>query len=249
MLLQAHRGVSTEFPENTIPAFQAAYEQGYAIIELDPKFTKDGKCVTLHDYTLNRTCRTLAGEPLSDAVNIGDVTYEELSAYDAGIFMGEAFRGTKIPLLTEALAYGKQVGIPMKIDNVFARYPETLQEQLFDEVEAYGGEVGFTCGDLETVKRVVARFPDKEIHYDGPVDEEKLLAVKAALRNNPLTIWVPMKNELTHWVKIPFADEALCAMVKRHARLGLWILEKAEQLAEAERLGADIVETTGSLKP
>ena len=43
MLFQAHRGVSTEYPENTIPAFAAAAWQGYQVIELDPTFTADGK--------------------------------------------------------------------------------------------------------------------------------------------------------------------------------------------------------------
>ena len=39
--LQAHRGVSTDAPENTMAAFRLAVEQGYDIIEFDPKCTKD----------------------------------------------------------------------------------------------------------------------------------------------------------------------------------------------------------------
>ena len=39
--LQAHRGVCTEAPENTMAAFRLAVEQGYDIIEFDPKMTKD----------------------------------------------------------------------------------------------------------------------------------------------------------------------------------------------------------------
>ena len=45
MIFQAHKGVSTEYPENTMPAFIAAVEQGYKIIELDVSVTKDGKFV------------------------------------------------------------------------------------------------------------------------------------------------------------------------------------------------------------
>lgn len=47
MKFQAHRGVGTEFPENTMPAFIAAAAQGYDYIELDPAFTADGKCVII----------------------------------------------------------------------------------------------------------------------------------------------------------------------------------------------------------
>ena len=38
-------------------------------------------------------------------------------------------------------------------------------------------------------------------------------------------------------------------MVKEYGSLGLWILETEEQLQQAEALGADIIETTGSVKP
>ena len=41
--LQAHRGVSSDCPENTMAAFRCAALQGYDVIELDPDYTKDGK--------------------------------------------------------------------------------------------------------------------------------------------------------------------------------------------------------------
>ena len=47
--LQAHRGVSTDCPENTMAAFREAVSQGYDVIEFDPKFTRDGEIVVLHD--------------------------------------------------------------------------------------------------------------------------------------------------------------------------------------------------------
>lgn len=43
--------------------------------------------------------------------------------------------------------------------------------------------------------------------------------------------------------------EALSALVKQYASLGVWILSDEIQLAEAEKLGADVVETNGQLKP
>ena len=59
--LQAHRGVSSDCPENTMAAFRCAALQGYDVIELDPDYTKDGKIVILHDKTLNRTARKADG--------------------------------------------------------------------------------------------------------------------------------------------------------------------------------------------
>ena len=47
--LQAHKGVECEYPENTMPSFRAAVEQGYEMIELDVRATKDDRFVLLHD--------------------------------------------------------------------------------------------------------------------------------------------------------------------------------------------------------
>ena len=73
--------------------------------------------------------------------------------------------------------------------------------------------------------------------------------LKAQIKQNPLVIWLPLPSPLTSWVKVPVATEELCALAKRYGKLGLWILETQEQLKEAKRLGADIIETTGALKP
>jgi glycerophosphoryl diester phosphodiesterase len=51
----AHRGASGEAPENTMPAFELAVQQGADAIELDVRLTRDGVPVVLHDATLNRT--------------------------------------------------------------------------------------------------------------------------------------------------------------------------------------------------
>ena len=45
------------------------------------------------------------------------------------------------------------------------------------------------------------------------------------------------------------ADAARCALVKQYAQLGLWILSTPAQLETARKLGADVIETPGQLKP
>ena len=107
MIYQAHRGVSTECPENTMPAFRAAYEQGYQIIETDPVFTADGQCVLFHDKTVGRTCQ-YAPQPDQP---VTELTYGELAALDAGSYMGQRFAGTKVPLLEELLTFAAQKGL------------------------------------------------------------------------------------------------------------------------------------------
>ena len=83
-LLQAHRGVSTDCPENTMSAFRAAVRQGYDTIELDPKFTRDGACVILHDRTVDRTGRRMDGGPLPAVTAIGDMTLAQAREWEYG---------------------------------------------------------------------------------------------------------------------------------------------------------------------
>jgi len=174
---------------------------------------------------------------------------DELQSYDAGIFMGEQFRGTRVPLLRDGLDLAGRTGLMAKIDNRFAKFPEWQQEKLFDIVAASGVNAGFTCVDAESVRRVTSRFPDAPIHYDGYVDAEKVKTVASLLRNIDYTVWLALPSKLTSWVKVPMATPELCAMVKTVAKLGIWILDDPEQLRQAEALGADIIETTGSVKP
>lgn len=249
MQYQAHRGVCTECPENTMPAFRRAAEQGYPIIELDPKFTSDDVCVVHHDMSINRTCRTADGGKFEQPRPISEVSWEELRTLDAGLWFAEEFRGTKVPLLAQVLSFAKEQGIHIKVDNIFVRFPEHQQQILFDIVEQSGADAGFTCPDTATVERIVARFPRATVHYDGYVDEDTVRQVKALLRENPLVVWLPFDNAITAWCKMPKATPARCAMVKKYARLGVWILSEQEDDLAAKAMGADIIETTGSLKP
>ena len=50
----AHRGLSGRMPENTLPAFAAAYAMGADEIELDIRLTRDEKLIVSHDNTLER---------------------------------------------------------------------------------------------------------------------------------------------------------------------------------------------------
>ncbi len=248
MKMQAHRGVSTECPENTMPAFERAAQQGYPIIELDPKFTMDDVCIVLHDYTINRTCRTADGAVFEEKIPVAELTWQQVQQLDAGLWFGEEFRGTKVPMLAEVLAFAKEKGIHIKIDNVFARFATHQQDILFDTVAASGADAGFTCPNVAVVKNVVARFPKATIHYDGFVDEAALEEVSAALAENPLIVWLPFDNAITAWCTFPKASKEMCDMAHKYGKVGVWILSEESDRQLAKEFGADIIETTGSLK-
>lgn len=250
MLFEAHRGVSTEYPENTMPAYIAALKEGYDYIEADPDFTKDGVLVMFHDWPdIRRTCRRQNGTEIEEKIAIRDLTFDEARELDAGIFMGEKFGGTKIPTLKELLDFSKKNGIPIKIDNRMQTFSDEICEKLFSEIEESGAHVGFTSSKVDFIRKIIARFPDAEIHYDGVVSEDALKEVREAVGDNELYVWISLDTPITKWVKVPHASDELCSLIKKYAKLGIWILHTDEELEEAIGYGADMIETTGGVKP
>lgn len=91
-------------PENTLPSFRKAFDDGAGFVELDVRGTKDGEVVVIHDATLNRT--TNGRGPVNQR------TLQELKALDAGYWftpdggISYPFRAKKIeiPTLEEFLS-------------------------------------------------------------------------------------------------------------------------------------------------
>lgn len=92
-LLIAHRGLSSQAPENTMSSFDRAAREGFDMIELDVQMSKDKHLIVMHDISLKRT----AG--LDE--KIADLTLKELKVLDAGLWYNESFEGEQIPTLDE----------------------------------------------------------------------------------------------------------------------------------------------------
>jgi glycerophosphoryl diester phosphodiesterase len=94
-LVLGHRGASADAPENTHAAFRLALEQGADGVELDVWRCATGEVVVGHDEDAAR----VSGVPL----RVPDASLAELRALDVGAWKGEAFRGERMPLLSEVL--------------------------------------------------------------------------------------------------------------------------------------------------
>ena len=87
----AHRGASTDAPENTIAAFELALEQGADGIELDVHLSRDDHLVVIHDFTVERTT--------DGAGPVRAHTVRELKRLDAGGWHHRRFRGQRVQTL------------------------------------------------------------------------------------------------------------------------------------------------------
>lgn len=74
--LFGHRGAAAVLPENTLPSFRRAMDDGAPYLELDVHCTADGQVVVIHDATVDRT--TNGTGPVSG------FTLDELRRFDAG---------------------------------------------------------------------------------------------------------------------------------------------------------------------
>ena len=99
------------------------------------------------------------------------------------------------------------------------------------------------------MEKAAKALPEITIHYDGPVDEENLKALDRIAAGHKLYIWARYENKKTAWNKNRPVDEELAAMIKKHGKLGVWILSEQAEMAHAVALGADVVETNGEIKP
>jgi glycerophosphoryl diester phosphodiesterase len=95
-MVVAHRGASYDAPENTIAAFELAWEQGADAIEGDFYLTKDQQIVCVHDPDMKRT----AGSRLF----VAESTLDELRKLDVGSWKAKRFAGQRIPTLAEVCA-------------------------------------------------------------------------------------------------------------------------------------------------
>jgi glycerophosphoryl diester phosphodiesterase len=107
-----HRGYSLDYPENTLPAFEAAKASGATTVEIDVLLTSDGEPIILHDLTVDRTT---TGRGFA-----ADLSLADIRGLDAGIRFHPRFAGTRIPTLAEALDWAKvdDMGIVLEIKEV-----------------------------------------------------------------------------------------------------------------------------------
>jgi glycerophosphoryl diester phosphodiesterase len=128
--LCGHRGYSLHYPENTLPALQAAKAAGATTVEIDVVLTADGEPILLHDLSVDRTTN---GHGYS-----ADLTLDEVRRLDAGIRFDPAFAGTRVPTVAEALDWAKAENMGIVLEIKEAEQPDLAIDRVAAVLEATG---------------------------------------------------------------------------------------------------------------
>lgn len=130
-LVIGHRGAAGERPENTLPSFERALEQGAVVLETDVHLSCDGHVVIAHDPDVGRTTEGRG--------DVASLSLEELRGLDAGHRHTEdgghpwRNRGVRIPTLREAFEAFPDARFNIELKRCDPR----LVEATLDAVEAF----------------------------------------------------------------------------------------------------------------
>ena len=221
--ITAHRGASSDYPENTIAAVEGAVLQGADWAEIDVQQSADGRIFLMHDKNFKRTCGV--------DKNSWEADYDEIRTYDAGSFFSEDFAGEKIPLLEDVIDYAKYAGMKLNIELKPNEHSIDMERHVADIINERGfkdscvvSSLNYT--DLERMKKC---DPDIETMYISVTAVNGFEYMKAA-------------DSVS--VEISFANQDV---INRLHDLGhevtIWTADTGSQIKHMIDLGADNVIT------
>lgn len=185
----SHRGEHLHHPENTMPAFRAAFEAGADFIEVDVRTTSDGRMVLMHNDTVD--ARTNGSGAVSG------MTFEQMRLLDAGSKSGKDFAGTQVPTFDEALEFARgKIGV--YVDTKRAAAVDVVaaidRHDMQDHVVIYGGfeylkqvavlrpniKVMPEAVSLTVVKKLIEELKPKVIAFDAGDFKDEIIGLSVA---------------------------------------------------------------------
>ncbi len=155
-MITAHRGASFDAPENTIAAFELAWQQGADAIEGDFYLTADNQIVCIHDRDTLRT----GGRKLI----VEESILSEMQELEFGSWKNKEFNGEPIPTLAQVMATvpeGKRFVIELKSDS---RMVPFLVEEL-SRLAPSSQSLLIISFDAASIAMCKQQLPDVEAHW------------------------------------------------------------------------------------
>ena len=229
----AHRGESEEAPENTMPAFIAAAKSGFAI-ELDLYMSLDGVVFCTHDLRMYRKGSNL---PLY-AWTTNLYWKGQVENADAGVWMGEKWKGTKYPRLEEVLPLVEKYGVWMILEIKDPRKAQIMPkvEKIVKSFQFLGPHNIIITGGAGYMReyKITATCLTRK---GWLADDEKhdCFAYVKQLNAKNIAMYAP------RWDNLLLSKELVSAAHARGVKVATWTVNDAGLALEAIRRGVDYV--------
>lgn len=220
-----HRGASAYAPENTLPAFALAIEQGADGVELDVHLTRDNELVVIHDEDVRRTTN---GTGL-----VKDYTLAELQALCADNGMS-GFAEARIPTLQQVLDLIKPSNLLVNIElKTGILWYDGIEEKALHLVEQMGMQErviwsSFNHYSVGKVRRLAPQAPTAYLFADIPCDVAPYAAAHGVGGLHPALYNVQMPGFLQRYL-----DSGLAVRI--------WTVNEADDLRWLLGAGADVI--------
>lgn len=236
-LVVAHRGGAALAPENTLGAFANAIRLGAEWVECDVHLSRDSAVVVMHDPTVDRTTDG-HGE-------LRDLSLADLRALDAAAHAPGAHAREPVPTLAELLDLARgRIGVQVEIKlDARGRRDPGIERRVVDLVNARGMRsqvivISFDVPTLREVKRI-----DPAI-TTGFLLGDDWFRDRGGDGARTLADAIGMTGADWFLPAAPPVDSALVrAAHARGVRVGVWTLDRPEDLAKWSAIGVDAITT------
>jgi glycerophosphoryl diester phosphodiesterase len=205
--LYAHRGVSAELPENTMPAFARAIDLDMFGIELDVHLTRDGVPVVIHDETVDRTTNGSGA--------IADMDIADLRRFDAG-------GGTGVPTLVDVLDL---VGDRLHV-NIEVKAAAAAEAVLAETAGRAALRFAISSFNHDVLRYVRTQSSTIELWPLTVAASDDVLTTAAELKSTQINIWDTFVNrEIVDYCR------------SREIGCWVWTVNDPERARELEAMG------------
>lgn len=224
--LTAHRGVHALAPENSLPSFEEAVNNGYYTAECDIQLTKDNKWVVIHNAEVDdRFCQF---------GKIADLTLEELKtfSYCWGANLWK-YKDTRIPTLEEYLdvfvGTETRPQIEIGIENYDMLYSivDAISERGLDD------QAIILTYNLKQLEMIHELNPDIELWYMVEKMTDEVIAEAKQLGDN---VWLSSGYEKN-------TEEDIKRALNENINFSLFTVNTVEEAKALYDMGVRYIET------
>lgn len=205
----AHRGVTRNDQENTLPAYHQAFSEGADGLEIDVRLSKDEKPIIFHDEDTSRLFKK--------SLEIKNTTFFELEA------LGN--NENRIPLLDEVLDFlpqNKECFIEIKSDANTVPF--------LDKLKIEKKNITFLSFDKNVVLALKKRFPNKLVFQSFHMLQIERYGIKKILEF--------YKNGNSDGLSIDIrglSNKTIDKILEKKIDLIIWTLNSMERLKELSK--------------